>query len=50
MKYIENLKTVKVVISERGFGKNKAREEYYRRVEERKRRKKDMLDKEVIIK
>lgn len=49
MKSIENLETVKVVISKRGFGKNKAKEEYYRRVEERKRikeeRNKDLLDK-----
>lgn len=49
MKSIENLETVKVVISERGFGKNQARKEYNRRVEERKRikkeRKKDLLNK-----
>lgn len=49
MKSIENLETVKVVISKRGFGKDKARKEYYRRVEERKRikkeRKKDLLNK-----
>lgn len=44
MKSIENLETVKIVISERGFGKNQARKEYNRRVEERKRIKKDLLD------
>jgi hypothetical protein len=45
VKSIENLETVKVVISKRGFGKDKARKEYYRRVEERKRIKKDLLNK-----
>lgn len=49
MKSIENLETVNIVISKRGFGKDKARKEYYRRVEERKRIKKEhnknLLDK-----
>lgn len=45
MQYLQTLETVKVVISKRGFGKDEARKEYYRRVEERKRNKKDLLNK-----